>query len=298
MKSMDKPRFSIIIPTYNNDAQLMQCLHSLSHQKIDPALFEVIVINDGGNEELNEIIGSEQAEISMRYFRQDNKGPAAARNLGIRNAKGNIILFLDDDSLPLEDWLHATIDAWDKYPDYDGIGGYTAGSRDDNILYRVNKDIFNWYLNKQSDKNNCTFLSTHNAGYKKTSLVRAGIFDERFKKASGEDRDLSSKIVKNGGRLRLDKSISVYHDREISLRSFVRKYYNYGKAAFLISSRYSKSERSSLNDYFSLLDSILQKQKSVTDKMTAVFILLLSQFSTFIGYQSALVFSLGKKKNK
>ena len=287
MNSTDTPQFSIVIPTYNNDSQLMQCLESLASQNVDERCFEVIIVNDGGNDSLIEKISSKQNKTSIWYFYQINKGPAAARNLGVREAKGNIILFLDDDSLPRKDWLQATINAWRKNPDYDGIGGYTASSKSDSILYRVNKDIFNWYLDKNVDEDHCSFLSTHNAGYKKATLERVGIFDERFKNASGEDRDLSIKIVKNGGKLRLDKSIYVYHDREISLLSFIRKYYNYGKAAFMITFKYSSVERSSLRDYLNLFGTVLQRHKSLMDKITVFFILSLSQLSTFIGYQAA-----------
>jgi glycosyltransferase involved in cell wall biosynthesis len=284
------PTFSIVIPTYNNDAQLMQCLHALSQQNVESSLFEIIVVNDGGNEKLIKKMKADLTEVPIRYYYQVNKGPAAARNLGISKAMGEIILFLDDDSLPRENWLQATINAWKEHPKYDGIGGYTSSRATDSILSSVNKDIFNWYLNKNVDKENCSFLSTHNAGYKKCALERVGMFDERFKKASGEDRNLNRKIVDSGGKLRLDRSIYVYHDREISLKSFMRKYYNYGKAAFEISSGKLGGKHSSLSDYFSLFDSVLKQQTSLVNKLTAFIILMLSQASTLIGYQKAALF--------
>jgi len=112
----NKPKFSLIIPTYNNRAFLIQCLNSLDNQSIDKKIFEVIVVDDGGRSDISENLGLMGSQLFIKYLYQKHKGPAAARNLGIEKAKGDIILFLDDDSLPTDDWLKATIEAWEKFP--------------------------------------------------------------------------------------------------------------------------------------------------------------------------------------
>jgi len=87
----------------------MECLNALAEQeKVDNGIFEVIVVNDGGEEVLPASLGTFKDKIDIRYYSQDHKGPAAARNLGIEMARGEIILLLDDDSLPTSDWLYAT----------------------------------------------------------------------------------------------------------------------------------------------------------------------------------------------
>ena len=265
-----KPRFSIIIPTYSADVLLMECIQSLCNQSVDMNYFEVIVVNDGGKRKISERLDLFESQLTIRYFYQKNKGPAAARNLGINMARGDIVLFLDDDSLPTSDWLKTVINAWNKYSDYDGIGGYIIGDKTDSIYCRVNTDFFNWYLAHYSTNDNLPFLTTCNAGYKKSILNKVGNFDEEFKKASGEDRDLNIKLSKAGAKLILDQRILVYHDRDLTLRSYAKKYYNYGKAAKEIYSRYPEVRRLSLNNYINLYVSILTRYRAKRKKILSL----------------------------
>jgi glycosyltransferase involved in cell wall biosynthesis len=280
------PRFSIIVPTYNTSDVLSQCLASVYQQSANRKDIEVIVVNDGGREATIDI-GALDHGFKLQKFYQDHKGPAAARNLGITKAKGEIILFLDDDSLPAPNWLNATVQAWNTYSDFDGIGGYIISEPTDSIYCRVNSDFFNWYLERHLSEDDSTFIVTCNAGYKKAALERIGLFDDRYKRASGEDRDLNIKILKTGGRLRLDKDILVYHDRDLTFRSFARKNYNYGKAAFEIYLRYPEQEHFSLKDYIQFYSSILGKYKTYKEKILAFSLLTFSQICTFIGYHRA-----------
>ena len=283
----NKLQFSIIIPTYNTTVVLEQCIEALCHQSADKDCFEVIIVNDGGKAAVFQDIRFRGRGINIRYYYQDHKGPAAARNLGIEKAEGDIILLLDDDSLPTMDWLDATIKAWDKYPDWDGIGGYVISEPTDSIYCRVITDFFNWYLEQNSLNKECPFLITCNAGYKKNSLNKVHKFDEWFKRAAGEDRDLNIKISRAGGKLRLDRNILVYHDRDLSFLSFVRKNYNYGKAAYNIYLRYPELKRLSKNSYVALYVSILRRYSTFKEKLMVFSLLTLSQISTIIGYYSA-----------
>jgi glycosyltransferase involved in cell wall biosynthesis len=289
--SINKPKYSIIIPTYNTDVVLIQCLEALCNQSVEKNSFEVIVVNDGGKTEIYEKVKSFKKHFDMRYFYQKNKGPAAARNLGIKNAKGNIILLLDDDSLPTKNWFKSVTKAWEKFPDFDGIGGYTISKVTDSIYCRVNSDFFNWYLAQYSDDQLHTFLVTCNAGYRKSVINSIGNFDESFKKASGEDRDLNIKISKIGGKLRLDENILVYHDRDLTLRSYIKKHFNNGKAAHNIYVRYPELSCLSSDSYFYLYTSILKNYRSFKEKIIAFFLLTLSQVGTIVGYYSAVLFN-------
>ena len=266
----------------------MQCLKSLYDQSADKNCFEVIVVNDGGKTELFEDLRIYHNKLTLSYFYQDHRGPAAARNLGIKKAKGDIVLFLDDDSLPIRNWLNDTIKAWENFSDFDGIGGYIISDPTDSIYCRVNSDFFNWYLEQHSFHESSTFLLTCNAGYKRSILNKVGNFDEWFKKASGEDRDLNLKISKFGGRLRLDKSVLVRHNRDLSFMTFVRKHYNYGKAAYNIYARYPDLNHLSTKSYINLYSSILRKYRTFKEKIIVFLLLTLSQVATLIGYYAAI----------
>ena len=105
---MDEPiMISVIIPTYNRCQLLKECLESLGRQTYPLSDIEVMVVNDGSTDGTEAFLEDfkTRAPFQFRYFRQQNKGPAAARNLALQNAKGNLIAFTDDDCTVDPDWL-------------------------------------------------------------------------------------------------------------------------------------------------------------------------------------------------
>lgn len=91
-------KVSVIVPVYNVEEYLRDCLDSLVAQTIRPGLMEVLLINDGSADGSLEICNEYAEQYEMfKVFTQENAGPAAARNLGIAHAEGKFILFLDSD---------------------------------------------------------------------------------------------------------------------------------------------------------------------------------------------------------
>lgn len=91
---MTGPFFSVVIPTYNRAALLQQALASVMAQTYPD--FEVIVVDDGSTESVGDVAHWGER---VRWFRQENKGAGAARNLGARHARGTFLAFLDSDDL-------------------------------------------------------------------------------------------------------------------------------------------------------------------------------------------------------
>ena len=93
---MDKLTLSVIIPTYNRKDILRESLTSLFNQTLSSEKYEIIVIDDGSIDETGDMVKEliPKSPVILKYFRQENKGPASARNLGILNAQGKIILFI------------------------------------------------------------------------------------------------------------------------------------------------------------------------------------------------------------
>ena len=98
------PYFSVIIPTYNRTDYLSEALESVARQTFKD--YEILVIDDGSTDNTAEIVAARNQQI--RYFFQLNKGPGAARNLGINYANGEYIAFLDSDDL----WFRWTLEAY------------------------------------------------------------------------------------------------------------------------------------------------------------------------------------------
>lgn len=95
MKSMDSPLVSVIIPSYNGGRYLTEAIESILAQEYRP--IEVIVVNDGSADNTETIAGRYGDRII--YTRQENRGPAAARNRGLQMSHGKVIGFLDADDL-------------------------------------------------------------------------------------------------------------------------------------------------------------------------------------------------------
>lgn len=107
---MIKPLVSIVIPFYSKVDWLIQALDSVENQVFKD--FEVIIVNDGGKENIDFLKKKYTCKINVLY--KKNGGPASARNLGIKNAKGKYIAFLDADDLWLKDKLQKQINEMEK----------------------------------------------------------------------------------------------------------------------------------------------------------------------------------------
>ena len=109
---------SVIIPTYNRSKRLLKALASVARQRDLPA--EVIVVDDGSSDETRQdvVLFKEAHSLNLRYHFQPNRGPAAARNSGIRMARGSCLAFLDSDDEWHRDKLTVQYEALRTNPDY------------------------------------------------------------------------------------------------------------------------------------------------------------------------------------
>jgi glycosyltransferase involved in cell wall biosynthesis len=112
------PRFSIIIPVYNDWKPLEECLQSLTQQSNAPN-FEVILVDDGSTETAPEHIRGAGPGYSLTLIEQAHTGIPAARNRGIRVAKGEVLLFVDADCRLLSDCLSTLSSVIASAPQHD-----------------------------------------------------------------------------------------------------------------------------------------------------------------------------------
>lgn len=96
---MAEPKISIIVPVYNTEKYLVKCLESLIHQTFEN--IEIVCINDGSTDASLEILKNyESMDKRIKIIEQTNKGLSEARNVGVKNALANYVMFLDSD-----DWI-------------------------------------------------------------------------------------------------------------------------------------------------------------------------------------------------
>ena len=145
---------SVIIPTYNRAGQLKDCLDSLFNQTYKN--FEIIVIDDGSTDCTEDLVRDLQKEHkNLKYLKQKNKGPAGARNLGIKKARGKIIVFCDDDCTADKEWIKNIAEAY-KNTCYNIIGGRTLGSSG-NIFARTMQASQDFWLGTIHTEQNLSF---------------------------------------------------------------------------------------------------------------------------------------------
>lgn len=116
------PKVSVVIPTYNRAGFLAEAVESALEQTC-PA-DEIIIVDDGSTDHTEQAVARHRGRL--RYIRQKNSGPAAARNHGIRIASGDFVAFLDSDDVWVKNRLEFQISAIAKYPDLDFLFGLEA----------------------------------------------------------------------------------------------------------------------------------------------------------------------------
>lgn len=102
---MAVPYLSVIVPTYQRCDSVARLLHALAQQTLTPEMYEVIISIDGSSDGTREMVEAFAAPYQLAHIWQTNSGRAVARNAGIRSAKGEVLVFFDDDMEPAPDCL-------------------------------------------------------------------------------------------------------------------------------------------------------------------------------------------------
>lgn len=118
------PSASMVIPTYNRPADLESCLASILRQSVLPD--EVLVIDDGALEEVPLRQSIEAAGIKLIYHKKDEPGLTQSRNKGVELSSGQVVLFLDDDTELLPDYLEQMLGPYARDPEVMGVGALIA----------------------------------------------------------------------------------------------------------------------------------------------------------------------------
>ncbi len=217
--------FSVIIPTYNRKELLKQCLSSLFAQTFPKNEYEVIVVDDGSTDGTVEFLKSQSA----LWRTQNHKGPAAARNFGVKQAQREIIAFADDDCVPPADWLEKLYDGFKRHPEVAVVSGYQEAQEE--ILQKNLVAQYERFQTRElyggKDKEIVGGFETpggvtNNMAVKRQVFDKVGLFDENFPVPGGEDADLKKRIADAGFKF-LYIPLKVEHHQEYSLRGFLRQ---------------------------------------------------------------------------
>ena len=195
---------SVVVPTYKRPHLLRNCLSSLLKQQFPPDAYEIIIVDDADAEETRFLVEAFSEEVgscpAIRYAAAtETQGPAAARNIGWRMARGEIIAFTDDDCLPEPDWLQEGLAAF-----HDELAGVSG-----QVIVPVPSPPTDYEKNV-SRLTECAFV-TANCFYRRSVLEAVGGFDEQFTTAWREDSDLQFMLLTRSYPLGMAPAARVVH---------------------------------------------------------------------------------------
>ena len=227
-----QPYFSIIIPTYDRPRQLATCLEALSRLVYPPHRFETIVVDDGSEKPLNDVVDPFRHRLNLILLSQPNAGPATARNMGAAQARGRFLVFTDDDCTPAPDWLNTLAKRLAATPDC-AIGGRTLNRLADNPFSAASQILIDYLYNYyNSDHNQAQFFASNNLAMPRERFFEVGGFDTRFSCAAGEDRELCNRWLNNGCRMIYAPEVVVWHSHSLTCRNFFKQHFSYGRGAY------------------------------------------------------------------
>lgn len=265
---MDKPLISIIIPTKNREKNLVECLISLSKQNFNN--YEILIIDDNSDTYysgdtmrlIDNLFYNKCKLYSTGYSNHDRRGPARARNIGIENSQGEILLFLNDDIIINDvDFLRKHLSCYNDNR-VNAVLGHTEWDQrlDKYYLTKLNK-IFRYYLTEISGHQFAYFAITNDEqGFVKdawkyfytcnVSVKKSFIeyFDESFPYPCFEDIELGFRLWNKGMNMLYQKNIVIYHNHDIYLKSFCERQIKAGKSAVIFMDKHSNIQLTNETD--------------------------------------------------
>ena len=205
---------SVIIPVHNRKSELQACLWALAQQDFPLSQFEVIICDDGSTEDFSQVLAeARQRQLQISYVRQPNKGPAAARNLGIKHAKAEIVAMTDSDTLPDAAWLKNLIEALAADPSAVGVEGR---------VFANNENEFAPLGEGPENQSGGVYL-TCNMAYRRRVLFEVGGFDETFPFPAYEDVELAARAIQRGKILWQPAAVITHPQRPLTLKTVWKK---------------------------------------------------------------------------
>lgn len=223
------PEVSIIVPTRDRPERLHGCLTALMQQRgVDP--FEVVVVDDGSRQRTAVADAVAPFGDRVRLVVTMGIGPAGARNAGARIAAGRHLCFTDDDCAPRPDWAARMIAALREGADV--VGGTTVNGRSGDRFIEVSELVVRALQDSTRRRDtHRVFIPSNNLACRR-ELLDAHPFDQRFRRAAGEDRAWCAAVAAAGRQLELVPEAIVAHSPDLGLGGFWRQHLRYGRAAW------------------------------------------------------------------
>jgi GT2 family glycosyltransferase len=224
-----EPVVSVVLPTHDRAALLQRALAALFEQA--PAVgFEIVVVDDGSADATSEMLAALEPPpgVRLRNIHQARRGPAAARNRGLRESSGAIVAFTDDDCVVAPGWVAAIVAAFSQEDAPAGFGGPLRSLPSEHFVGRFQA----WATADAKpceDATGILWLNAANAAFTRQALLAVGGFDETFVRPGGEEVDLCRRMRAAGFRLGHFPTMVVAYAHRETLFGMFATYFQYGR---------------------------------------------------------------------
>lgn len=222
---------SVVVATFNRSMGLRRLLEALKNQTIGPNRFEVIVVDDGSTDSTSRLLSTFTSPYRLRWFRQRNQGPAAARNAAIEAAIGDIIVTLDDDVIPAPDLLELHLAAHTGDQALAVIGRFAPPEDIGRLQPWVAWEFAGLERQYQAMTSGRWAPTprqfyTANSSVPRWAYLKAGMFDPLFRRA--EDVELAYRLQDIGLQFRFLPEAVIQHSPDRTFEGWQRIASQYG----------------------------------------------------------------------
>lgn len=260
---------AVVVPTYERPDRLPSTVETICNQTTDD--YEVVVVDDGS------VSGAQESALTqieildrVRVLRQENAGPAAARNRGWRAATGDPVLFTDDDCLVPQDWVERLVAGFENDPDVGAVGGPllpTASAVERSVFARLhryrNKIVYDQPTETTVGSASLPMGGTANIAYRRKALEAVDGFDETFPTAAGEDADLQKRVADAGWLMKF-VPVVVEHNDDYDWESFANRAVRHGQGTYYYARRHG-SARPGWRVVFGLVAAPLSTPRAIVE---------------------------------
>ncbi|MEM7127648.1 MAG: glycosyltransferase family 2 protein [Chloroflexota bacterium] len=225
-------KVSVIIPTYNRLNQLKQVLAAFEAQSCNLSDIEIIIVSDGSSDGTESYLNDLKSPLNLVVAQQQNAGPAAARNNGIGLARGELVIFVDDDVVPAPDFIIEHLKSHEKYGQQAVVLGPMITPNDFEMVswvYWEQMMLYKQYEDMEMARWEPTARQfyTGNASLRRKHLIESGGFDVSFRRA--EDVELAYRLADKDIRFYFNPQAIGYHYAERKFESWLQTPYMYGR---------------------------------------------------------------------
>jgi len=218
------PKVSIIIPARDAMATLPQAVESVLNAAKSEDV-EIIIVNDGSDRATSELAH----QYPVKVINGNGNGPAAARNIGVQQSRGEILIFLDADCRVTQDWLKVHLHAHKNYDGLLAVGGSICLEPDANLWARCDH-YCSWY--NVGPGLPSAWVPNHpsaNLSVARSTFERVGPFKEDLPRDGvHEETEWQGRLLRFRGRIRFEPQAAAWHVDRDDLKSFLKHNYRWG----------------------------------------------------------------------